>query len=208
MFASDESRRKGWTSLWPSLAASWKRRGVGLQSLKRSWEDGPRSVSASRTRWTPRKSENRPSDRRKKLGSKKEAQTRQNLDALCSLLARSAIVQRDETSWSIDSVWAVLSENARIVLFGGPEDLDTLEVLLGKLTFERMLVSDDASVYHDFSCARECWAHVLRKAIKLTLMDQDNAGVPGGSIPPSSRSRRSAAGGTPTRPASRSCSSR
>jgi hypothetical protein len=56
-----------------------------------------------------------------------------------------------------------------------PKDADTLEVLLDKLTFEGMLVSDDAPVYHDFSCAPKCWAHLLRKAIKLTLMDPDNA---------------------------------
>ncbi len=99
----------------------------------------------------------------------------EQFDALCSLLAHSAIVQCDETSWSIKSVWAFLSENARIFLYGVHKDAETLEVLLDKLTFEGMLVSDDASVYRDFSCAQKCWAHLLRKAIKLTLLEPDNA---------------------------------
>jgi hypothetical protein len=99
----------------------------------------------------------------------------EQFDALCSLLAHSAIVQCDETSWSINSVWAFLSENARIFLYGVHKDADTLELLLDKLTFEGMLVSDDASVYRDFSFAQKCWAHLLRKAIKLTLLAPDNA---------------------------------
>ena len=99
----------------------------------------------------------------------------EQFDTLCSLLAHSAIAQCDETRWSISSVWAFLSENARIFLYGLPKDADTLGMLLDKMTFEGMLVSDDAAVYRDFSCAQKCWAHRLRKAIKLTLMDPDNA---------------------------------
>ena len=94
----------------------------------------------------------------------------EQFDALCTLLAHSAIVQCDETSWSINSVWAFLSEKARLFIFGVHKDAETLELLLDKLSFQGMLVSDDASVYRDFSCAQKCWAHLLRKAIKLTLL--------------------------------------
>jgi len=34
------------------------------------------------------------------------------------LLAVSAVVHADETSWSLNSVWAFLSEKARVLIFG------------------------------------------------------------------------------------------
>jgi len=39
-------------------------------------------------------------------------------DVLCTLLANSLVVHSDETSWSIHSVWAFLSEKARLLFFG------------------------------------------------------------------------------------------
>jgi transposase len=41
-------------------------------------------------------------------------------DALCTLLADSLVVHADETRWSLNSVWAFLSEKARVLLFGVP----------------------------------------------------------------------------------------
>lgn len=91
-------------------------------------------------------------------------------ETLCRLLAHSAVVHADETSWSIQSVWAVLSEKARVLLFGCRKDAATLETLLPKGLFEGVLVSDDAAVYRGFSKAQKCWAHLIRKAIHLTLL--------------------------------------
>src|SRR5208337_1896327 len=51
-------------------------------------------------------------------------------DVLCTLLANSLVVHTDETSWSINSVWAFLSEKARLVFFGVHKDADTLENIL------------------------------------------------------------------------------
>jgi len=51
-------------------------------------------------------------------------------DVLCTLLANSLVVHTDETSWSINSVWAFLSEKARVVFFGVHKDADTLEQML------------------------------------------------------------------------------
>lgn len=95
-------------------------------------------------------------------------------DTLCRLLAHSAVVNTDETSWSIKSVWAFLSEKARLLVFGVPKDADTLEVILDPETFSGVIVSDDAAVYQNFTKAQKCWAHLLRKAIKLTLMAPEN----------------------------------
>jgi transposase len=96
-------------------------------------------------------------------------------DVLCTLLANSLVVHADETSWSLNSVWAFLSEKARILLFGVHKDADTLEKLLDPETFTGIVISDDAAVYANFTASQKCWAHLLRKAIKLTLQDADNA---------------------------------
>ena len=37
-----------------------------------------------------------------------------------------------------------------------------------------LVISDDAAVYANFSQSQKCWAHLLRKAIKLTLQEPDN----------------------------------
>ena len=94
-------------------------------------------------------------------------------DALCTLLANSLVVHADETSWSLNSVWALLSEKARVVLYGVHKDADTLKLLLDPETYAGLVISDDAAVYANFTRAQKCWAHLLRKAIKLTLQDAD-----------------------------------
>jgi transposase len=95
-------------------------------------------------------------------------------DVLCTLLANSLVVNTDETSWSINSVWAFLSEKARVVFHGVHKDADTLKAILNPQTFGGLVISDDAAVYANFSQAQKCWAHLLRKAIKLTLQEPDN----------------------------------
>jgi len=97
-------------------------------------------------------------------------------DVLCTLLANSLVVHADETSWSLNSVWAFLSEKARLLLFGVHKDAQTLSSLLDPATFTGILISDDAAAYGHFTQAQKCWAHLLRKAIKLTLQDPDNEG--------------------------------
>jgi hypothetical protein len=96
-------------------------------------------------------------------------------DVLCTLLANSLVVHSDETNWSLNSVWAFLSEKARLLLFGVHKDAATLERLLDPALFEGIVISDDAAVYAPFTHAQKCWAHLLRKAIKLTLQDPHNA---------------------------------
>lgn len=102
-------------------------------------------------------------------------QWEREFDILCTLLAHSAVVHTDETSWSINSVWAFLSEKARVLFFGVHKDAATLEQILDPATFAGIVVSDDAAVYGHFTHAQKWWAHLLRKAIKLTLLEPDNA---------------------------------
>jgi transposase len=96
-------------------------------------------------------------------------------DVLCTLLANSLVVHADETRWSLNSVWAFLSEKARLLFFGVPKNAATLRLILDPATFAGILISDDAAVYANFTASQKCWAHLLRKAIKLTLQDADNA---------------------------------
>jgi hypothetical protein len=96
-------------------------------------------------------------------------------DVLCTLLANSLVVHADETSWSINSVWAFLSEKARLLFFGVHKDADTLHQILDPKSFAGLLISDDYAVYGNFTQAQKCWAHLLRKAIKLTLQEPANA---------------------------------
>lgn len=99
----------------------------------------------------------------------------EEFERLCVLLAHSAVVHADETSWSINSVWAFLSEKVRVLFFGVHKDAETLQAILDPATFAGIVVSDDAAVYEHFSNSQKCWAHLLRKAIKLTLLEPANA---------------------------------
>jgi transposase len=101
-------------------------------------------------------------------------QWEREFEALGTLLANSAVVHADETSWSLNSVWAFVSENARILLFGVHKDAQTLAKMLDPATFEGIVISDHAAVYANFSESQKCWAHLLRKAIKLTLQHPTN----------------------------------
>ena len=95
-------------------------------------------------------------------------------DTICTLLAHSAVVHTDETSWSIKSVWAFLSEKVRVMFFGVHKDAATLEQILDPASFAGIVISDDAAVYANFTQSQKCWAHLLRKAIKLTLLEPEN----------------------------------
>jgi transposase len=102
-------------------------------------------------------------------------QWQEEFDLLCVLLANSLVVHTDETGWSIRSVWAFLSEKVRVLFFGVYKDAETLRQILDPATFAGIVISDDAAVYAKFTQSQKCWAHLLRKAIKLTLMEPSSA---------------------------------
>jgi transposase len=100
-------------------------------------------------------------------------------DILCALIAHAAVVYMDETGWKIGnmgcSLWAFASECQRLFVFGCHKDDDTLNRILPPDDFHGTGVSDDASVYRDrFAKAQKCWAHLLRKAIRLALLHPRN----------------------------------
>lgn len=91
------------------------------------------------------------------------------------LVARAVVVYMDETGWKIGregcSLWTFAAAWQRVFLFGCRKDADTLDAMLPPEVFDGVAVSDDAAVYrHRFGRAQKCWAHLLRKAIKLALL--------------------------------------
>src|SRR5439155_20071577 len=96
-------------------------------------------------------------------------------EALCALLAHAAVVYMDETGWQVGSegcaLWTFASAGQRVFLFGCHKDAATLDAMLPPDVFHGIGVSDDAAVYRDrFEGAQKCWAHLLRKAIRLALL--------------------------------------
>jgi transposase len=96
-------------------------------------------------------------------------------DLLCELLAHAAVVYLDETGWRVGgvgcSLWAFATTYQRVFLFGCRKDDETLDQLLPPDVFKGVGVSDDAAVYRDrFVRGQKCWAHLLRKAIRLALL--------------------------------------
>ncbi len=96
-------------------------------------------------------------------------------DMLCALMACAAVVYLDETGWKVGragcSLWAFASQWQRVFWFGCRKDDDFLDHLLPPDVFAGIAVSDDAAVYRGrFARAQKCWAHLLRKAIKLALL--------------------------------------
>ena len=68
-------------------------------------------------------------------------------------------------------MWVFASALQRVFLFGCHKDAKTLDTMLPEEIFEGVGVSDDAAVYRRrFSWAQKCWAHLLRKAIRLALL--------------------------------------
>jgi hypothetical protein len=96
-------------------------------------------------------------------------------ETLCDLVARAAVVYMDETGWKIGregcSLWVFASALQRVFLFGCHKDAKTLDTMLPENIFGGVGVSDDAAVYQRrFSWAQKCWAHLLRKAIRLAML--------------------------------------
>ena len=94
---------------------------------------------------------------------------------LCDLIAHAAVVYRDETGWKVGSegcsLWTFASAGQRVFLFGCHKDAATLDAMLPPEVFRGSGVSEDAAVYcNRFDQAQKCWAHLLRKAIRLALL--------------------------------------
>jgi len=98
-------------------------------------------------------------------------------DTIAEIIALSMIVYIDETGWKVGKrlcyTWAF--STAKCVLFrcGVGRGKTEAEQVLGKL-FSGIGVTDDYAAYKSlFSKHQLCWAHLIRKAIKLALQHPD-----------------------------------
>ncbi len=96
------------------------------------------------------------------------------LDVLSELLAAATVVYLDETGWKVSArrcyAWVFTSLSHTVLLYGKTRDASVVDEILPAETFGGVAVSDDYSVYRNrFPQAQKCWAHLLRKAIKLML---------------------------------------
>jgi hypothetical protein len=98
-------------------------------------------------------------------------------DDICEQLALSAVVYTDETSWRVGrlntSLWSFTSDLVCVMLYGCRKDRNTLESILPPDSFDGTLVSDDAAVYQSGYRSQKCWAHLIRKAIKIMLLNPE-----------------------------------
>jgi transposase len=99
-------------------------------------------------------------------------------DTIAELIALSMIVYIDETGWKVGKrscyTWAF--STAELVLFrcGVGRGKAEAENVLGQF-FQGIGVTDDYAAYKSlFSKHQLCWAHLIRKAIKLALMHPEN----------------------------------
>ncbi|MCA9182864.1 MAG: transposase, partial [Planctomycetales bacterium] len=100
-------------------------------------------------------------------------------DDICEQLAMAAVVYTDETGWRVGrlntSLWSFTSELFSVMVYGCSKDRATLESILPPEEFGGCLVSDDASVYRTGYRSQKCWAHLIRKAVKLVLLNPGNS---------------------------------
>ena len=94
-------------------------------------------------------------------------------DTIAELLSRQMVIYIDETGWKIgaDSCYTWAFSTAMHVLFrcGVGRGKAEAEAILGE-QFEGIGVTDDYGAYQSLFLEHQlCWAHLLRKAIKLML---------------------------------------
>ena len=102
----------------------------------------------------------------------------EDYDAIAELIAMQMIVYVDETGWKVGKrscyTWAFKSASYVLFRCGVGRGKEQAQKILGEI-FNGIGVSDDYAAYKDlFDTHQLCWAHLLRKAIKLVLQNPDD----------------------------------
>ena len=102
----------------------------------------------------------------------------QQYDTIAELIALSMIVYIDETGWKVGKrscyTWAFSTPMHVLFRCGVGRGKAEAEKVLGQF-FPGIGVTDDYAAYKSlFSKHQLCWAHLIRKAIKLALMYPEN----------------------------------
>ncbi len=96
-------------------------------------------------------------------------------DTLSLLILFSEVVFMDETGWKIGKencfTWIFKSMSHTLLLYGERRSESVLDRILPRKKFRGVGSSDCFKIYENrFRAAQKCWAHFLRKAIKLMLL--------------------------------------
>jgi len=97
-----------------------------------------------------------------------------DFDALVEMMSLATVVYMDETGWKVSAkrcyAWVFTSLLHTVLLYGRKRDAAVVDEVLPRDVFQGIGVSDDYAVYRNrFSKGQKCWAHLLRKVIKLQL---------------------------------------
>lgn len=100
-------------------------------------------------------------------------------DTISSLILFAKTVCVDETGWKIGKencyTWIFKSINHTLLLYGEKRNEEVLDRILPRKKFTGVGSSDCYRIYENrFEKAQKCWAHFLRKAIKLMLLYPEN----------------------------------
>lgn len=96
-------------------------------------------------------------------------------DNLALLILFAEVLFIDETGWKIGKkncyTWIFRSLTHTLLLYGEKRDEAVLDRILPRERFRGVGSSDCYKIYENrFKAAQKCWAHFLRKAIKLMLL--------------------------------------
>lgn len=97
------------------------------------------------------------------------------LETLSDLIVLAMMVYIDETGWKIGKencyTWIFRSLQHTVLLFGEKRDESVLDRILPLGKFKGIGITDCYKIYEKrFDMAQKCWAHFLRKIIKLMLL--------------------------------------
>ena len=95
--------------------------------------------------------------------------------ALEDLTVRALIIYLDETGWRVGKIncyaWIFKSILHTLLLYGERRNEEVLDRILPRGKFKGTGITDCYKIYEKyFVTAQKCWAHFLRKAIKLKLL--------------------------------------
>ena len=101
-----------------------------------------------------------------------------DFERLCDILRISPAVGTDETGWTIGNAPSnaaiFVTPYVLVLIFGCPKGRETVHKILNLDLFSGVIISDDHASYQGLNKAQKCWAHLIRKLIKLSLLYPQN----------------------------------
>lgn len=99
-------------------------------------------------------------------------------ESLCDLILFAFLVHVDETGWKEGVkncyTWIFKSLSHTVLLYGQKRNEAVLDKILPRDIFKGIGITDCYKIYENyFTKAQKCWAHFLRKIIKLMLLHPD-----------------------------------